>query len=92
MRGKQRKLRRCVQGDHTAHSTGCQGTSTGYLNSAWGLASGLGQLGAVDVRIDRQFNQFSKKTHGRGEKPSSWSVALLKTRLGTSRMGSDVKF
>jgi hypothetical protein len=52
MRGKQRKLQRCVQGSYGPLYGLSRNEHRGYSNSAWVPASGLGQLGAVDVRIE----------------------------------------
>jgi len=80
MRGKQRKLQRCVQGSYDPLYRLSRNEDSVYSISAWvPPASGLSQPGAMDVRIEREFNQLSKKTWPRSSKPSSRSFVMLKT-------------
>jgi len=67
MRGKQRKLQRCVRGSYDPLYRLSRNEHSVYSISAWVPASRLSQPGTVDVRIEREFNQLSKKTHGRGQ-------------------------
>jgi hypothetical protein len=61
MRGKQRKLQRCVRGSYDPLYRLSRNEHRVYSNSAWVPASDVSQPGVVDVRIEREFNRLSRK-------------------------------